>query len=99
MRGSAAKARVNLEAKARELRYRFFRSLIDARKADCIAVGHTAEISRCHQLRVEGGGGRSTVAVMPDMSRRPELGTATLMANVLMSRLVRLTSRCVAKSF
>jgi len=32
------------------------------------------------------------------MSVRPELGMATLIANVLMSRLVRLTSRWVAKS-
>src|ERR1019366_385388 len=62
-------------------------------------AGCDAEMSRCHQLRVEGRGGSSTVAVMPDMSLRPELGTATLMENVLMSRLVRLTSRCVAKSF
>ena len=54
--------------------------------------------SRCHQLRVEGKGGSSTVAVMPDMSLRPEFGTATFMENVLMSRFVRLTSRCVAKS-
>jgi hypothetical protein len=48
---------------------------------------------------VEGRGGSSTVAVMPDIRRRCVLGTATLMENVLMSRLVRLTSRCVAKSF
>ena len=44
-------------------------------------------------------GGKSTVAVIPVKSLRPSFGTDTLISNVLMSRLVRLTSRCVAKSF
>ena len=36
---------------------------------------------------------------MPVNRRSARLGNGTLMAKVLMSRLVRLTSRCVAKSF
>src|SRR5579863_2252365 len=42
--------------------------------------------------------GSSTVAVMPVKNRCCGFGSETLMANVRMSRLVRLTSRCVAKS-
>ena len=53
--------------------------------------------SRANQLFFSGGGS-STVAVMPVNSRRSGFGTDTLIANVLMSRFVRLTSRCVAKS-
>src|SRR5580704_9954374 len=51
-----------------------------------------------NQLRC-GGRGSSTVAVIPVNNRRSGLGMATFTAKVLMSRLVRLTSRCVAKSF
>src|SRR6266853_6352733 len=74
-------------------------SVLPGKLTHCTAAGCTDDVSRCHQLRVVGRGGSSTVAVMPEMILRPGLGTATLMAKVLMSCLVRLTSRCVAKSF
>src|SRR5690348_1143622 len=45
------------------------------------------------------GTGRSTVAVIPVKSRPLSGGSETLIAKVLMSRFVRLTSRWVAKSF
>ena len=67
VRGSAAKARANLEAKARELRYRFFRSLIEARKADRIAVGHTADDQAETVLHrfLRGSGTRGLAGIYP----------------------------------
>jgi tRNA(Ile)-lysidine synthase len=67
VRGSAAKTRVNLEAKARELRYRFFRSLIEARKADRIAVGHTADDQAETVLHrfLRGSGTRGLAGIYP----------------------------------
>ncbi|MGA2986633.1 MAG: tRNA lysidine(34) synthetase TilS [Terriglobia bacterium] len=40
--GAARERRGNLEAVARELRYRFFFSLIDQGRLDCVATAHTA---------------------------------------------------------
>ena len=67
VRGSAAKARANLESKARELRYRFFRSLIEAGKADRIAVGHTADDQAETVLHrfLRGSGTRGLAGIYP----------------------------------
>ena len=43
------------------------------------------------------GSGNTTYAVMPTASRRSLLSRRSRTSNVLMSRFVRLTSRCVAK--
>jgi tRNA(Ile)-lysidine synthase len=67
VRGSAAKARANLESKARELRYRFFRSLIEAGKADRIGVGHTADDQAETVLHrfLRGSGTRGLAGIYP----------------------------------
>lgn len=67
VRNSAAKERANLEAKARELRYRFFRSLIEARKADRVAVGHTADDQAETVLHrfLRGSGTRGLAGIYP----------------------------------
>ena len=67
VRGGAAKARVNLEAHARELRYQFFRSLIETRKADRIAVGHTADDQAETVLHrfLRGSGTRGLAGIYP----------------------------------
>src|SRR5581483_6963149 len=67
-------------------------------EADALHRGEVAEA--LHDLAdVDRGAHRSgsrTYAVIPTASRRSALSTRSRTSNVLMSRLVRLTSRCVA---
>src|SRR6185437_341822 len=57
-----------------------------------------ADIDRDAHGEWRWSSGRRTYAVMPSARRRSWLSMRRRISNVLMSRLVRLTSRCVAKS-
>ena len=80
VQGSARATHSNLEAKARELRYGFFRSLVAANKADRIAVGHTADDQAetvIHRL-LRGAGTRGLAGIYPvvdDQIVRPLIET------------------------
>jgi len=67
VREVAAKARANLEATARKLRYEFFRALISEGKTDRVAVGHTADDqAETVLLRlIRGAGLRGLAAIRP----------------------------------
>ena len=72
VRGSAQSAGANLEAKARELRYAFFRSLVEEGKADRVAVGHTADDQAetvLHRL-LRGSGTRGLAGIYPVVDDR-----------------------------
>ena len=67
VRSAARSARVNLEAKARQLRYQFLFSLLETGQADRVAVGHTADDQAetvLHRL-LRGSGTRGLAGIYP----------------------------------
>src|SRR6185312_5290522 len=61
------------------------------------ALHDLADVDRDGHDERRWSSGSSTYAVMPSARRRSRLSMRRRISNVLMSRLVRLTSRCVAK--
>jgi tRNA(Ile)-lysidine synthase len=72
VRRAAESAGANLEAKARELRYAFFHSLVDEGQADRIAVGHTADdqAETVIQRLLRGSGTRGLAGIYPVVGER-----------------------------
>jgi tRNA(Ile)-lysidine synthase len=63
----ARRSKTNLEAKARELRLQFFESLIGSRRADVVALGHTADdqAETVLQRLLRGAGTRGLGGIHP----------------------------------